>query len=45
MSCRFIRPNWLHPPRRPDWIDNWSGLERADYEKKKEEVRVPCSGC
>lgn len=24
--------------RRPDWIDNWSGLERTEYERKKEEV-------
>lgn len=22
----------------PDWIDNWSGLERPEYERKKEEV-------
>lgn len=22
----------------PDWIDNWSGLERTEYERKKEEV-------
>lgn len=25
-------------PCRPDWIDNWSGLERAEYERKKDEV-------
>jgi phytoene dehydrogenase-like protein len=24
--------------RRPDWIDNWSELDRPAYEAKKEEV-------
>ena len=24
--------------RSPDWIDSWSGLERPEYERKKEEV-------
>lgn len=24
--------------RRPDWIDNWSALDRPAYEAKKEEV-------
>merc|ERR1712176_1231318 len=24
----------------PDWIDNWSGLPREEYKKKKEEVAL-----
>lgn len=31
-------PSHVFSLSRPDWIDNWSGLERPEYERKKEEV-------
>lgn len=36
MSIEHRTP--LPSRRSPDWIDNWSGLERPEYERKKEEV-------
>lgn len=33
-----LTPTSWAPNFSPDWIDNWSGLERPEYERKKEEV-------